>query len=73
MAELLGGIVMVETVFGWPGMGRLAVQAMASRDLFLLQGIVMLVGCFFLFTNFMADIAYHLLDPRLRTRLAPET
>ena len=69
MAELLGGIVMVETVFGWPGMGRLLVQAVFRRDLFLLQGIVMLVGSLFLVANFMADVAYHLLDPRLRAKL----
>ena len=44
IAELLGGIVMVETVFGWPGMGRLLVESVYRGDLFLIQGIVMLAG-----------------------------
>ncbi len=67
-ADLLAGVVMVETVFGWPGMGRLAVRAMVIRDLFLLQGVILIVGSVLLTANFAADVGYRLLDPRLRSR-----
>ena len=66
MVGMLNGIVLVETVFGWPGMGRLAVTAVGNRDLFLIQGIVLMIGVMYLTANFLADILYSLVDPRVR-------
>ena len=63
---MLNGIVLVETVFGWGGLGRLAVQSVTSRDLFLIQGITLLFGSMYLIANFLADVAYSLVDPRIR-------
>jgi len=63
---LLNGIVLVEVVFGWPGLGRMAVSAVLSRDLFLIQGITLLFGAMFLVANFLADVAYSIVDPRVR-------
>ena len=66
MVGMLNGIVLVETVFGWPGLGRLAVSAVTARDLFLVQGIVLLIGVMYLCANLVADIMYALVDPRIK-------
>ena len=66
MVGMLNGIVLVETVFGWPGLGRLAVSAVTARDLFLVQGIVLLIGVMYLFANLVADIMYAMVDPRIK-------
>jgi peptide/nickel transport system permease protein len=66
MVGMLNGIVLVETVFGWPGLGRLAVSAVTARDLFLVQGIVLLIGVMYLCANLIADIMYALVDPRIK-------
>ncbi|SDO17116.1 peptide/nickel transport system permease protein [Paenibacillus sp. yr247] len=63
---LLGGTVVVENVFGWPGMGRLAVQAATNRDYTLVMGITMLIGAIVIITNMLTDIMYTFLDPRIR-------
>lgn len=63
---MLNGIVLVETVFGWPGLGQLLAASVMSRDLFVVQGIAMLIGSAFLLTNFLADILYGVVDPRIR-------
>ena len=63
---MMNGIVLVETVFGWPGLGQLFAIAVLSRDLFLVQGMTMLVGTAFLLMNFLADILYSIVDPRIR-------
>lgn len=65
MVGMLNGIVLVETVFGWPGLGRLAVSAVTSRDLFLVQAIVLLIGAMYLVANLVADILYGVVDPRI--------
>ena len=63
---MLNGIVLVEIVFGWPGLGIMAVSSVLARDLFLIQGITLLFGALYLFANFMADVAYSIVDPRVR-------
>jgi peptide/nickel transport system permease protein len=64
---VLGGAVYVETVFQWPGIGRMLVTAISTRDLLLIQGGVLVVGTSYVFFNLVADLLQHLLDPRLRT------
>ena len=66
MVGMLNGIVLVETVFGWPGLGRLAVSAVTARDLFPGQGIVLLIGVMYLCANVVADIMYAIVDPRIK-------
>jgi len=62
---LLGGSVIVETVFGWPGLGLLAFQSLFARDLNLLLGIFFLSACTVVVVNLVVDILYTLLDPRI--------
>ncbi len=62
----VGGAVVVETVFSWPGLGRLLVDAVANRDYALIQGATLFAGAAFLVINFFADLMYLALDPRLR-------
>lgn len=63
---MMNGIVLVETVFGWPGLGQLLAGAVLNRDMFLIQGIVLLIGTLFLTANFLADVLYGIVDPRIR-------
>jgi peptide/nickel transport system permease protein len=63
---LLGGAVVTETVFSWPGIGRLAIQSIFNRDYPVVQSAVILVASFFVLVNFMVDLAYGWLDPRIR-------
>jgi peptide/nickel transport system permease protein len=65
IANLLGGAVLVETVFGWPGLGRLAFDSVLSRDLNLLLGILLLTSVVVVSTNILVDLAYRWLDPRI--------
>jgi peptide/nickel transport system permease protein len=65
---LLGGAVYVETVFQWPGMGRMLVEAISTRDLLLVQGGVLVLASAYVLVNLLADVLQHLLDPRLRPR-----
>jgi ABC-type dipeptide/oligopeptide/nickel transport system permease component len=64
--SLLGGAVVVETLFAWPGLGRLAVSAILARDLPVAQGAVLTLASGFILANLAADVGQHLLDPRLR-------
>ena len=66
IAGLLDGAVITETVFAWPGIGRLAVQAVLERDYPLVQGIVLFAALIFVVMNLLVDITYRLLDPRVR-------
>ena len=68
MAWLLGGVVIVESVFNFPGLGRLAVDAVADQDLPLVQAIALLFGLIYVLTNLGADLVALILNPRLRTR-----
>lgn len=65
---LLGGAVIVETIFAVPGMGRLAVFAFFQRDLPMAQGVVLVTGAVMLLINFVVDISYSYLDPRIQYR-----
>jgi peptide/nickel transport system permease protein len=65
MGVLLGGNMIVETVFGWPGMGRLVVDAIFSRDYPVVQGAVMLYAVTFVLANLAVDLCYIYLDPRI--------
>lgn len=65
-AGLLGGAVIVETVFGWPGLGRLAVDAIFNRDIPMVQGIVLVAAAVFVAVNLGIDLLYALVDPRIR-------
>jgi peptide/nickel transport system permease protein len=66
IAQLLGGSILVETVFAWPGTGYLLNNAIATRDLPLLQGTILLLAFFFVMMNFLVDLAQPFLDPRIR-------
>ena len=57
---------MIETVFAWPGMGRFAVQAVFNRDFPVVQAAVFVGGFFFIVINFLTDLLYVYLDPRIR-------
>ena len=64
---MLGGSVLVETVFSWPGLGRLAFEAVFQRDINLLLGILLLCSFVVILANIAVDLAYSWLDPRIRT------
>lgn len=63
---LLGGAVLTEIVFAWPGIGRLLVEAILARDYPVVQGVVLTVASMFIFVNLIVDILYSVLDPRIR-------
>jgi peptide/nickel transport system permease protein len=63
--QLMGGAVLTETVFAWPGLGRLMVKAIFARDYVLLQGAVLVFALAFVVINLAVDIAYGALDPRI--------
>jgi len=66
IGRLIGGALITETIFALPGIGRLLVSAIATRDLIILQGVVLLVACGFVLMNFIVDLLYAVLDPRIR-------
>ncbi len=66
LGGLLGGAVLTETVFAWPGLGRLAVNAIYSRDIPLVQGTILFTAVAFVVINLAVDALYALLDPRVR-------
>jgi len=66
LANLLTGAVIVETVFAWPGIGQLAVQAINARDFLVVQAIVLLGALAYIALNFTADLLYSLADPRIK-------
>jgi peptide/nickel transport system permease protein len=66
LGGLIGGALVTETVFAWPGVGRLLVSAVQGRDLAVVQAIVLLVAATMVAANYLVDLAYGLLDPRIR-------
>jgi peptide/nickel transport system permease protein len=68
VGSLIGGSVVVESVFGWPGLGLLAFDALFARDLNLLMGIFFLSACLVVIVNLIVDIIYSFLDPRIEIR-----
>ena len=63
---LITGAVVTENVFGWPGVGRLAIEALNARDFPIVQGIVLMVGASVLLVNLLVDILYAYIDPQIR-------
>jgi peptide/nickel transport system permease protein len=66
LGNLLGGAVVTETIFSWPGIGRLAIQSIFNRDYPVVQSCVFLTAAVFVVLNFLVDLAYGILDPRIR-------
>jgi len=65
LGHLLGGTFIIETIFGWPGLGRLVVQAILDRDFPVVVGAVLLIAVIYQVLNFLVDVAYVVLDPRI--------
>ena len=68
LGTLLGGTVVVEQIFAWPGLGRLAIQSILSRDYPMVQGIVLFMAFAFVFVNLLVDISYTFLNPQIRLK-----
>jgi peptide/nickel transport system permease protein len=68
LASLLGGVIVIEVLFAWPGIGRLTYDAVQARDYPVLQGAVLLVAALFLLVNLLVDVLYAKLDPRISVR-----
>ena len=66
LATILGGVIVVEVVFAWPGLGRLVFNAVAARDYPVIQGAVLLMAVLFLLINLIVDALYAVADPRIR-------
>jgi len=63
---MLGGAVLTESIFGWPGLGQLTIAAISQRDLPLIQGVVLTYALMFALVNLMVDLSYGIIDPRVR-------
>lgn len=63
---LLGGVVIIENVFAWPGLGQLALSAVQNRDYPIVQGVVIFFAAMLIFTNFLVDVSYAFIDPRIK-------
>ena len=63
---LLAGAIITETIFSWPGIGRLTVQAIGNRDYYLVQGCILMIGLTYVIVNFMTDFFYSLANPWIR-------
>ena len=66
LATILGGVIVVEVVFAWPGVGRLTYTAVEARDYPLIQGAVLLIAALVLLINLIVDVLYAVVDPRIR-------
>jgi peptide/nickel transport system permease protein len=66
LPELVGGAVITEQIFAWPGMGQMAVRAASDRDTALMMGVVLVVGTAVIITNILVDLLYAVVDPRIR-------
>jgi len=66
VGSLLGGAILTETIFAWPGMGRLVVDAIFARDYPVVQGTVLVIALLFVVVNLLVDLSYAFLDPRIR-------
>ena len=66
LATILGGVIVVEVVFAWPGLGRLVYNSVAARDYPVIQGAVLLMAVLFLVINLIVDLLYAVVDPRIR-------
>lgn len=68
LASMLGGTTIVENIFSWPGLGKLAMDAISARDYPVIQGYVVWLALIFLFVNFLVELSYGFIDPRVRKR-----
>lgn len=68
LGHLLGGTVVAETVFSWPGVGRLLIQAVSQRDFPVIMACVVLMAAIFVLVNLLVDLVYALVDPRVRMK-----
>jgi ABC-type dipeptide/oligopeptide/nickel transport system permease component len=66
LGTLLAGTIVTESIFSWPGIGRLTVQAIQSRDYPLLQGCILVIALSYVVVNLLTDVVYSLIDPRIR-------
>ena len=66
VGTLLGGSVVIETVFRWPGLGKVAMDAITARDIPVVQGFVLLTAVIYTLVNLLTDLTYHWVDPRIR-------
>lgn len=66
LATILGGVIVVEVVFAWPGLGRLVYNSVAARDYPVIQGAVLLIAAIFVMINLLVDVLYAVVDPRIR-------
>jgi ABC-type dipeptide/oligopeptide/nickel transport system permease component len=66
VGAILEGAFITESIFAWPGVGRLAVQALGARDYPIVQGVVLMAVFVFMLANLLVDLAYGWLDPRIR-------
>ena len=64
--SLLAGTIVTESIFSWPGIGRLAVQAISARDYPLLQGCILVIALSYVVVNLLTDFVYAIVDPRVR-------
>jgi ABC-type dipeptide/oligopeptide/nickel transport system permease component len=63
---LLAGAIVTETIFSWPGIGRLTIQAISNRDYYLVQGCILAIGLTYVAANFLTDLLYSAVNPRIR-------
>lgn len=63
---LLAGAIVTETIFSWPGIGRLTIQAISNRDYYLVQGCILAIGLTYVAVNFLTDLLYSAVNPRIR-------
>lgn len=63
---LMGGAILTETIFGWPGVGQIALESVNRRDYAMIQGVVLYGATFFVLVNLLVDVLYAVLDPRVR-------
>src|SRR5271169_5881997 len=63
---LLAGTIVTETIFSWPGIGRLTIQGISNRDYYLVQGCILVIGLTYVLVNFLTDLMYSALNPRIR-------
>jgi ABC-type dipeptide/oligopeptide/nickel transport system permease component len=65
----LAGAIVTETIFSWPGLGRLTVSAISNRDYALVQGCLLSIGLTYVLVNLLTDVVYRWVNPRMRLRL----
>jgi peptide/nickel transport system permease protein/dipeptide transport system permease protein len=68
-AEMLGGAILTETIFAWPGIGRYMFEAIKNRDYPVIQGTTLVFALLFVFTSIVVDVLYGILDPRVRKKM----